>query len=116
MLGASQVEYKPFGKLPLKREVELSGLRHVVDAQDEGQAARKERLGVPSGRPGCAPVLVPHDHVGRRPTQRRRTLPAPVAARRSPTFPRSCCNARHGLSERPAGGARKQSLGQREHA
>ena len=56
VLEASQVEYKPFGKPPLKREVlprvqardgvgpavELPGLGHVVDADDEGQAAREE--------------------------------------------------------------------------
>ena len=55
VLGASQVEYKPFGKPPLKREelflpkhrlvmesARLPGLRHVVDADDEGQATREE--------------------------------------------------------------------------
>ena len=35
--------------------VEVPGLRHVVDARNEGQAARKVRLAVPSGRPGRGP-------------------------------------------------------------
>ena len=48
----------------------------------------------------------------------RCSVPAASAVRRSSTFPRSCCaagctrrrpGARHGLSERPAGGARSRS-------
>ena len=133
--------------------VELPGLRHVVDADDEGQATREEcvlqlrvkdqvvapsrtivvhaaaaenvrrvsvdalvRQAGQSAQIGQR-VLAPHGHVARW-LQTRCSVPAASAVRRSPTFPRSCCaagctsrqpGARHGLSERPAEGARSRS-------
>ena len=42
VLGASQVEYKPFGKPPLKREVEEVGL--VQELQDRAVAYRLRHL------------------------------------------------------------------------
>ena len=135
--------------------VELPGLGHVVDADDEGQAARRVRLAAPCERPGRGPLSYRSSSCcGRgkcKEGQRRCTgapgraervdrparpgaarsrcrvaaggaarcsVPAAAAVRRSPTFPRSCCaagrtrrrpGARHGLSARPAEGARSRS-------
>ena len=126
--------------------VEFPGLWHVVDAQDEGQTAREERVSELRVEGQVMPppprAIVVHgatgEDVGRvgidalpgRQAGRSRlsvgaadaarcSVPVAAAARRSPTFPRSCCaagrmsrqpDARHGLSERPAGGARSRSV------
>ena len=130
----------------------LSGLGHVVDADDEGQAAREEcvsqlrvkdqlsyRSSSCCGRGKCkegqrrctgAPGRAERVDMPARPgTARSRctvaagdaarcSVPVTAAVRRSPTSPRSCCaagrtrrrpGARHGLSARPAEGARSRS-------
>ena len=129
--------------------VELPGLGHVVDADDEGQAACEEcvlQLRVKDQVVAPSRTVVVHAAAGEnvrricvdalvRPAWQcpgaarsrcrvaaggaaRCSVPAAAAVRRSPTFPRSCCaagrtrrrpGARHGLSARPAEGARSRS-------
>ena len=48
VLGASQVEYKPFGKLPLKREPNQTSQKASQKASEEAKPARSQ----PKSQPG----------------------------------------------------------------
>ena len=103
--------------------VELPGLGHSCCGRGKckegqrrctGAPGRAERVDMPA-RPGAAQSCCT-EAAG---DAARCSVPVTAAVRRSPTSPRSCCaagrtrrqpGARHGLSARPAGGARSEAL------